>query len=436
MAALRLAALRRKGARMKKLVLSAVCLALSAVLAGCDFTVSLGGNAEELLRAPQPTQLQSAVQKALVSHLGETPQMKYPRGGEELSPIVLRDLDGDGTDEAIAFFTAERSGQNVCMAVLEQAGDSWEVVCESEGLSTEVSQVQTVSLREDAAQLVVGYANSNLTDKYLTIYSYGGGQLVMEYQQACEAFLIADLNSDGASEVYLAQSTAQAGLLTLEAVRDMAGSLQSVQTVQLNSSFLHCTALLETRSGRAQGIVVSGQLASGGTAQQVLRMTGGQLLSWPVSGGEVVTERTMGLPDALGPRITASGTVLLAHVEARADTATTTRRYYFVEWDDYLAAEPAREYGVADVATGYYLRLPSGWRDAVALQDGPFANSFVLRNEAGEALCTVRVVPEDATLGGYERLLSLEGGQKVMVYFHTNCTPGEALTLRAGALAL
>ena len=72
-----------------------------------------------------------------------------------------------------------------------------------------------------------------------------------------------------------AQSTAQAGLLTLEAVRDMAGSLQSVQTVQLNSSFLHCTALLETRSGRAQGIVVSGQLASGGTAQQVLRMTGG-----------------------------------------------------------------------------------------------------------------------------------------------------------------
>ena len=71
---------------MKKLVLSAVCLALLAVLAGCDFSVSMGGNVEELLRAPQPTRLQSAVQKALVGYLGETPQMKYPRGGEELSP--------------------------------------------------------------------------------------------------------------------------------------------------------------------------------------------------------------------------------------------------------------------------------------------------------------------------------------------------------------
>ena len=80
---------------MKKLVLSAVCLVLLAVLAGCDFSVSMGGNVEELLRAPQPTQLQSAVQKALVGYLGETPQMKYPRGGEEISPIVLRDLDGD-----------------------------------------------------------------------------------------------------------------------------------------------------------------------------------------------------------------------------------------------------------------------------------------------------------------------------------------------------
>lgn len=421
---------------MKKLVLSAVCLALLAVLAGCDFSVSMGGNVEELLRAPQPTQLQSAVQKALVGYLGETPQMKYPRGGEELSPIVLRDLDGDGADEAIAFFTAEKSGQNVCVAVLEQAEAAWEVVCQSEGLSTEISQVQTVCLREGAAQLVVGYANSNLTDQYLTIYSYAGGQLALEYQQACEASLIADLNSDGVDEVYLAQSTAQAGVLTLEAVRDMAGSLQSVQTVQLNSSFLHCTGLLETRSGRAQGIVVSGQLASGGAAQQVLRMTGGQLLNWPASGGDAVAERTMGLPEALSPRTTAGGTVLLAHIEARADTETTVRRYYFVEWDDYLAAEPTREYGVADTVTGYYLRLPDSWRGTVTLHDGPFENSFVLRSEEGDALCTVRVVPEDVTVGRYEKLLSLEGGQKVMVYFHTGCAPGEALTLRAGALAL
>lgn len=124
-----------------------------------------------------PRGCKAPVQKALVGYLGETPQMKYPRGGEELSPIVLRDLDGDGADEAIAFFTAEKSGQNVCVAVLEQAEAAWEVVCQSEGLSTEISQVQTVCLREGAAQLVVGYANSNLTDQYLTIYSYAGASL-------------------------------------------------------------------------------------------------------------------------------------------------------------------------------------------------------------------------------------------------------------------
>lgn len=421
---------------MKKLLQCAACLMLAAMLAGCDLSVSMGGNVEELLRAPQPTQLQSAVQKALVSYLGETPQMKYPRGGEELSPILLRDLDADGTDEAIAFFTAEKSGQNVCLAVLEQTEDAWEVVCQTEGLSTEISQTQTVTLRTDSVQLVVGYANSNLTDRYLTIYSYRDGAVVQEYQQACEAFLVADLSGDDVSEVYLAQSTAQAGSLTLEAVRDMAGSLQSVQTVQLNSSFLHCTQLLQTVSGRARGLVISGQLASGSQAQQLLRMSSGKLVYWPDADPEQVTERTMGLPEALSPRTTAGGTVLLAHVETRVDTENATRRYYFVEWDDYLAAEPAREYGVADVQAGYYLRLPESWRDTVTLEDGPWQNSFVLRNEEQKALCTVRVMEEDVSAGQYEMLLSLEGGQKVVVFFHDSCTPGEALTMRAGAHAL
>ena len=81
---------------------------------GVIFSVSMGGNVEELLRAPQPTRLQSAVQKALVGYLGETPQMKYPRGGEELSPIVLRDLDGDGADEAIAFFHCREKAGRMC----------------------------------------------------------------------------------------------------------------------------------------------------------------------------------------------------------------------------------------------------------------------------------------------------------------------------------
>ncbi|MFQ9900707.1 MAG: hypothetical protein ACLRWF_02905 [Ruthenibacterium sp.] len=96
---------------MKKLVLSAVCLALSAVLAGCDFTVSLGGNAEELLRAPQPTQLQSAVQKALVSHLGETPQMKYPRGGEELSPLSCETWTATAQTRPLPFYGRKKRAE-------------------------------------------------------------------------------------------------------------------------------------------------------------------------------------------------------------------------------------------------------------------------------------------------------------------------------------
>ena len=91
---------------------------------------------------------------------------------------------------------------------------------------------------------------------------------------------------------------------------------------------------------------------------------------------------------------------------------------------------------MADVQAGYYLRLPDSWRDAVTLEDGLWQNSFVLYGADQQALCTVRVVEKDANVGQYETLLSLEGGQKVVAFFHDGCAPGEALTIRAGARAL
>ena len=68
--------------------LAAVCL-----LAGCG---AAPAGVEDLLRAPQLDGQQNEVEKALIAYLGETPQMKYPTTGENLSPFVFDDWDGDG----------------------------------------------------------------------------------------------------------------------------------------------------------------------------------------------------------------------------------------------------------------------------------------------------------------------------------------------------
>ena len=84
-------------------------LACCALLCACDGLVPNGlvpggllpsGNVEELLRAPRQSEQQNAVQTALNNYLGESLQLKYPRGGSEPDPVIFADFDGDGAGEA------------------------------------------------------------------------------------------------------------------------------------------------------------------------------------------------------------------------------------------------------------------------------------------------------------------------------------------------
>ena len=107
-----------------------LCAALlcCVLLCSCDGIVLGGKNVEELLRAPRPSERQSAVQTALNAYLGETLQLKYPRGGAEPDPVIFADLDGDGAEEAAVLYTAESKGQNVHLSVLEQDGSGgWKI---------------------------------------------------------------------------------------------------------------------------------------------------------------------------------------------------------------------------------------------------------------------------------------------------------------------
>lgn len=95
----------------------------------------------------------SALQKALNSYLGGSATLKYPASGDFLSPFAFGDWDGDGEDEAAVLYTADTTGSNVCLAVLEPSGeDSWRVSRTVEGLSSEVENFNTANLKNAESQ--------------------------------------------------------------------------------------------------------------------------------------------------------------------------------------------------------------------------------------------------------------------------------------------
>ncbi|MEG1549770.1 MAG: hypothetical protein RR395_05010, partial [Ruthenibacterium sp.] len=242
---------------MKKQLLC-VILTFVLLLTGCEGTFGGINNVEELLRAPQTEPLQSDVQKALNGYLGETLQLKYPRGGDVLSPVLFADFEGDGETEAAVLYTTESKGQNVHLAILEKRADGWEVSYEIEGLSTEISSVEMVALKEQGTQILVGYANATLSDLYLAVYDYKNETVTPLYQQAYDAYLAADFSGNGVKDLVVVPPTTQPGALTAVLLHAEETEMRGVQTFPLDERFLECKGLYVTKSGETRGLVVDG----------------------------------------------------------------------------------------------------------------------------------------------------------------------------------
>ena len=101
-------------------------------------------------------------------------------------------------------YTTEAGAKTVNIAVLEQDDSDWLVAYNLPGLGAEVAQAQGVTLTEGGKQLVIGYANANLTEKYLVAYGYADDQLHVMTTQAYDAYTAQDLFDTGLQQLLLA----------------------------------------------------------------------------------------------------------------------------------------------------------------------------------------------------------------------------------------
>ena len=145
---------------MKHLRRTLVLLALVwmlAVLSGCSMP-KLIFNPEELYSLPELPVKYTELNNQINEILADGAEYAAPTLGTNIQPVQLVDLDGDGREEAVAFFRKAEDERPLKIYVFTTVQDSYEQAALIEGTGTAISSIAYEDLDSDGwMELVIGW---------------------------------------------------------------------------------------------------------------------------------------------------------------------------------------------------------------------------------------------------------------------------------------
>ena len=386
-----------------KTKLTALCAAAAMLLpmTGCSLTAS----AEELFTLPEFPVEYTGLSNQLNALLGQGYEYVSPSSGRNIQSVQMTDLNGDGYEEAVAFFRAPSGEKPLKIVIFRPTEDSFEQLCTIESSGSAINRVSYQDLNGDGTmELVVGWRIS-ADVQTVAVYVPQPEPYVL-LQSGYTRFTVTDLDGDGVKSLLLFRSDNDG-----QPVAGLYVRKDDVISASY-SSVLSCTMAELSR-----GSIVAGRLSDGtpavfatGVNSQGMAMT--DVLIWQENGGltNVVQDRFTGLTSAVYPYmqlapqdIDGDGCIEIPAPEqpAKADTANTAAAKGLVKWISYDKDGDSASLTVTyhDLAAGWYFRLPDGWGGGITYttaDNGAYENQVVL-------LCSGQPVVALYTLTGDNR---------------------------------
>lgn len=195
---------------MKKIKPFVIILSVMLLLTGCaNFRIS--ATIEDLISPVSPSGDNAGIQSAVDEYCKTGYSIKIPASGNYTTSFILHDLDGDGMNEAVAFYEMSDKTGTVCMAVLKKNNDKWSVIEKIDGAATDVNSVDFCDLNNDSSEeiIVCWSIVSKTTGSSLNVYkqtvTQSGEYKLKKISDSVTAsnFVCVDMNDDGANELLI-----------------------------------------------------------------------------------------------------------------------------------------------------------------------------------------------------------------------------------------
>lgn len=256
-----------------KAVLSATILSAFILSAsGCSLT---DFSSESLLRPPKTTGDEAEIEQLIADCAKDGYTLKYPKNGNYRSAIIMNDLDGDETEEAIAFFREKDDVTRIHMLVMYNDNNEWKL---SSDYITETTDIDCVDFSDvngsGSLEILIGYATYTPNINFMSCYTYDNGTTAeIKSGQNYSSFYCGDFNSDSKNEImmlslFTTEAEAKATMLDYNKDNNL---LYAKATVVMDPNVVkYKTIALSDLGENTTGVVVDGLSANNELCTQIV----------------------------------------------------------------------------------------------------------------------------------------------------------------------
>lgn len=405
---------------------------LAVLMSGCSIA---NLDSKDLMRPPRPTGDKAQIQHLIEQNVGNQKYtFKYPQSGDYRSAVILYDLNGDGSEEAIGIYRTKDESPQTHLVIIDETGEEeqqWQIVGEFTTALPEVTEVDFADINGDGTdEIIVGWnANSTVTN-ILSVYSYDGTNCTqISSDEIYYDFAVGDFTQSGFDSILLMnlRTGDKDAAASLYCYNENDKEITLVSEVPMDEEV---TRLFNVTAGKADSAGVFAAFADGVTGlrynTQIIYfdVTKFQLKCEVISGGLISDYDSINVKGSniISRDINGDGIVEFPIcTKMPQDNAYSGFEYAgLISWNNYSTESEtvtAARTVVYNSIGGYYYIIPEEWNGnitAVVSDDGRTVTFMEYSNgSVGESFLALRQYPvsewiEGSDMDGYSLILKNE----------------------------
>ena len=354
----------------KKIQALAAALLLSLSLGGCG-GFNFEFNPEELYALPELPAKYTELNARLNAILEDGAEYAAPTSGANIQPVQLADLDGDGQQEAVAFFRKAEDEKPLKIYIFSAKEDSYEQSAVIEGSGASVYSVVYTDLDGDGrTELIVGWrVNAEL--QALSVYALdaaGPQELLRSVSYVRYASI--DLDGDGLRELVVLHADEEGdGVADCYDWRKGALAPQSPARISVTMAELSQQGRVSpgTLGDGLPALFVTGVTEVPRAITDILTLRNGELANVAVSDTTGVSAEIAPFCSLYPADINGDGVTEVPRPEPLPNWYEGDQPYQRIDWRGYDSQGEASlvQSTYHNMEDGWYLRLRDEWRDQI-----------------------------------------------------------------------